>query len=307
MYKQLSALLLRLYPPDFRREYGESFLQLCQDRWRDETGVLRRFRLVCDLIADSIAGTPRAWWVHEPQRLAPIGIVQPDGIPTFRMFERRSLHPGLIAFGAVLSLSALSALMFVVSHARVPPPPRAGSSAQSPIESVMQRINRPVNSGLGTTEDAPQNSAGIKRAAQPTPDAPGTDEPRHPALQTSSERVPVVAWPDRQSAKSGIELNPAAALANCTLSSADVDANTRHASQAAKGRYGAAEKDTPRAPDCVLSRPCSETNAMPLAPTGSPDPRPCPWSSPPGSKQSPAPSPRTPARTRTRSHSPTRQ
>ena len=55
MCERLFALLLRLYPREFRRAYGADALQLIRDRSRDERGVLLQLRLCFDLVADLLA------------------------------------------------------------------------------------------------------------------------------------------------------------------------------------------------------------------------------------------------------------
>lgn len=159
MCRKLCAFLLCLYPPGFRKTYGEEYLQLCADRWRSETGLFRKSRLIYDLIADSVIRTPHEWWIYNAQHSAAIAIPRTEGVPTFRMFESKPLYPGFVVFGAVLSFSALYILMFVVSHARVVPPSTDASAAQSPIESVMQRVNRPINHGSGIDYIDPQNAS----------------------------------------------------------------------------------------------------------------------------------------------------
>jgi hypothetical protein len=52
MSERIYLLLLRLYPSQFRRSYGEEALQLFRDRLQDETGFLRRSRLWLELVID---------------------------------------------------------------------------------------------------------------------------------------------------------------------------------------------------------------------------------------------------------------
>jgi len=49
MSKKLYALLLKLYPDNFRRTYGDEALRLVQDRAHSETGFLASLRLWLDL------------------------------------------------------------------------------------------------------------------------------------------------------------------------------------------------------------------------------------------------------------------
>ena len=43
MSEKIYALLLRLYPAHFLKNYGDEALQLFRDRSRDERGTLKRF------------------------------------------------------------------------------------------------------------------------------------------------------------------------------------------------------------------------------------------------------------------------
>jgi hypothetical protein len=59
MSEWLLTRLLRLYPRQFRRQYGAEALQLMRDRSRDEHGVWPQVRLYLDLIADLITMSVR--------------------------------------------------------------------------------------------------------------------------------------------------------------------------------------------------------------------------------------------------------
>ncbi|HJZ65545.1 MAG TPA: S41 family peptidase [Candidatus Acidoferrum sp.] len=61
MSEKFYALLLRLYPAQFREDYGEEALRLFRDRFEDERGFLPRLRLWFDLICDLTVSIPREY------------------------------------------------------------------------------------------------------------------------------------------------------------------------------------------------------------------------------------------------------
>jgi hypothetical protein len=101
--------------------------------------------LIFDLVADSFRQIPQAWWNYDAEAFrAAEPLPQADGVPHFLLFERKPMHPAYVLFGSVLSLSVLFALMFVVRHAPSYRPFDSGGESSSPIERVMQRLNRPI-------------------------------------------------------------------------------------------------------------------------------------------------------------------
>jgi hypothetical protein len=103
MFETLCALLLRLYPAEFRDAYGPEALQLMSDRARDERGVFRRVRLLMDLVLDLGATSLHGWHASEPL-LAPV-----DGPPRFDVIDVHRPSPVALAVGMVVSI-----LMFTV-------------------------------------------------------------------------------------------------------------------------------------------------------------------------------------------------
>ncbi len=139
------ACLLWLYPSRFRREYAEEIRQLYRDRIRDETGLFRRVRLCFDLLGDGVTGLPQAYRNSNPATVAVAVSSDPAGIPSFRILQREPLRPGSVLLGSLLSLTAIAAFSFVISH------PKAyrqfANGAMSPIESVLDRLNRATSTG----------------------------------------------------------------------------------------------------------------------------------------------------------------
>lgn len=68
MGERIFAWLLRLYPRNFRDEYGRECLELFRDRVRDETGFRRSARLWLDLLFDFVASVPQTYLDRPPKR-----------------------------------------------------------------------------------------------------------------------------------------------------------------------------------------------------------------------------------------------
>ena len=103
MFEALCALLLRLYPADFRDAYGPEALQLMRDRARDERGVFGRMRLLMDLLLDLGATSLHGWHASTPL-LAPI-----DGPPRFDIIDAHRPNPLALAVGVVVTILMFAA------------------------------------------------------------------------------------------------------------------------------------------------------------------------------------------------------
>ena len=68
MFNALCALLLRLCPSAFRREYGREAVQLMRDRAGDERGAVLRAHLLMDLTTDLLATRLHGWHHAERRR-----------------------------------------------------------------------------------------------------------------------------------------------------------------------------------------------------------------------------------------------
>lgn len=104
MFESFCVLLLRLYPADFRRVYGDEAEQLLRIRARHEQGVFLRARLLMDLALDLGATTLHAWrgGTPFPARIA-------DGPPSFDSIDVHG--PGLeaLAVGVLTSVLVFAA------------------------------------------------------------------------------------------------------------------------------------------------------------------------------------------------------
>jgi len=143
MSERTLAWLFRLYPAAFRQKYEQDTLQLYRDRMRDERGLLRRLRLTCDLVVDAATGLRLAW--RNSYAETSVGTLAGDaiGLPGFHLLQREPLGAGAVVAGCLFSISALVGFGLVM---RIPAPVCAAraSATLSPIEAVVERLNRVV-------------------------------------------------------------------------------------------------------------------------------------------------------------------
>ena len=66
MFERFCALLLRVYPAEFRRAYGREAVQLIRDRACHERGFFLRVRLLMDLTIDLFATSLHGWQPGKP-------------------------------------------------------------------------------------------------------------------------------------------------------------------------------------------------------------------------------------------------
>ena len=117
MSEKVYALLLRLYPAQFREAYGDEAMQLFHDRARDEQGMWAKLRLWMDLAVDLATSLPRT---H--RRAVPVlAGVSPQSIsmaPQFRVLQPEAPRLRAIAYGGILSAVAFGALFIWVGYGR---------------------------------------------------------------------------------------------------------------------------------------------------------------------------------------------
>ena len=87
MSEKLYALLLRLYPARFRRNWEEDALQLFRDRLQDERGTFRRLRLWFDVLGDLAVSAPRE------HRRAPVAAPVQAEAHLFQVLEMEPPRP----------------------------------------------------------------------------------------------------------------------------------------------------------------------------------------------------------------------
>lgn len=98
MFENFCALLLRLYPAEFRRAYGREAVQLVSDRARHERSILLRIRLLVDLAIDLCATSLHGW---QPAKSL---LAQVDGAPRFDIIDVDGPRPEALAAGLLMSI-----------------------------------------------------------------------------------------------------------------------------------------------------------------------------------------------------------
>jgi hypothetical protein len=193
MSEKMYIRLLRLYPPRFRKEYEEEALQLVRDRLRDEAGFFKRVRLWWDLVTDLFVGIPLAYRNSYAATEAMSFSPNAEGIPSFKVLDKEPLRRGSILAGGAVSLTAIAAFGFVLTRPIAYLPISGSNGRMSPIESVLERLNRATTSDTavsGAKKAAESASAG-PREQQPRPwpaAAASAPEPKTPALRSESKR-----------------------------------------------------------------------------------------------------------------------
>jgi retinol-binding protein 3 len=134
MSEKLYAFLFRLFPSRFRQSYGEDALQLFRDRARHEAGFPSRFRLWLDLLADLAISVPREYFYAQPELLSACAGPTP-GSPSFYFLNQGSPRPGALAFGFLLSLSALLTFSNLLNQGGQPRTLRAPASRRQSFSS----------------------------------------------------------------------------------------------------------------------------------------------------------------------------
>jgi hypothetical protein len=126
MFENVCALLLRLYPADFRRAYGRDAAQLVRDRARHERGVLLRIRLLMDLAIDLCATSLHGWQPAEPL------LAHVDGAPRFDIIDVHGPRPEALAAGMLTSVFMFATFTLSFQPKVLPTaPPHLGKASGS--------------------------------------------------------------------------------------------------------------------------------------------------------------------------------
>jgi hypothetical protein len=179
MSEKLYALLLRLYPAQFRRNWEEDALQLFRDRLQDERGTFRRLRLWFDLLADLAVSAPRE------HRRAPRTVPVPVEARLFQVLEMEAPGPTTFFFGGALALAGVAAFVILLSYAGERKPYRGQSSAGSQL--AAEQAAAPGSSQLSAADQAQFPKSGSDAAHVPA------QSPEAVFLVDAAERRRVIA------------------------------------------------------------------------------------------------------------------
>lgn len=195
MSEKIYACLLRLYPPAFRRRYEEETIQLLHDRIRDEPGYLSRLRLGFDLIFDILHSLPQAYRnSYSYSEAATLNSVTHtlDGVPSFQSLHNEPICRGTFVFAGTLTLTLLIAFGYVM-ELPIPSPAAQSNRPKSPVESVLERLNRQIPQG--------SEEEFSSRAPHAAPTAVSPPKERATSTVISSQANVLIAPPEGLSGK----------------------------------------------------------------------------------------------------------
>jgi hypothetical protein len=212
MSEKIYTRLFRLYPSRFRKAYENEALRLIRDRLRDETGFFKRARLWWDLVMDVFAGLPQAYRNSYAVTVEAPASANTEGIPSFRMLDNEPLKRGSILIGSTLSLTTIVAFGFLMSRSIGYIPLSISNGRMSPIEAVVERLNRPTT---------------------PDPAAGGADEATKSASVGASESQsrPAAALPEntkRRDFATSVKVPANGLTANIPVASRDANPVMKH-------------------------------------------------------------------------------
>lgn len=150
MSEKLFALLLRLYPARFRREYGDEAVQLFCDRMREERGLMPRARLWLDLLVDMALSLPREHRRHL-HALAAAQPRPPAGEAMFLILEDRPPRLGSFVVGTVFALCALGIFVFLLNHGAVRHIYASGETTLTSDAGSSAQANGPAKGGASVS------------------------------------------------------------------------------------------------------------------------------------------------------------
>jgi|GEM_PF-1615384 len=180
MSERIFLFLLRLYPAQFRRTYGDDALELLRDRLQDETGLVRRARLWFDLMVDLGALHIRGY--REDGVVIATASAPRSFVPSFESLEGESPAFRCWLWGGVLSAIFCGAVLFGLAYGGRH---GFGSSPDSFFSANAVSGNPLTANGSGTT----------KRAIKTSPTIEFTFEPKHPT-EGSKVRLSAVVRSD---------------------------------------------------------------------------------------------------------------
>ncbi len=149
MSEKLYALLLRLYPAEFRKEYGEPALQLFRDRAHAERGFSARIRLWLDLVADLVISSPREY--RDSHSVLTVSHIQlrTNGMPWFPIIEDGMPSAFALIAGGFLTSISIATFWIATSHSVYRPVP--GSSTLPTPTAQMRPTDQPGSKAVSVS------------------------------------------------------------------------------------------------------------------------------------------------------------
>lgn len=147
MFENFCALLLRLYPAEFRRAYGREAMQLMRDRARHERGVFLRVRLLMDLAIDLGATSLHGWHPGKPL------LARIDGAPRFDIIDIHGPRPEALAAGMLTSIVMFATFTLLLQPKALPNAP-AHLSERSGSEMPGADSNHSAQQAIATDPEA---------------------------------------------------------------------------------------------------------------------------------------------------------
>ena len=117
MFERFCALLLRIYPAEFRRAYGREAVQLIRDRACHERGFFLRVRLLMDLTIDLFATSLHGWQPGKPL------LARIDGAPRFDIIEVHRPRLEALAAGMLTSILIFASFTLLFQPKALPNAP----------------------------------------------------------------------------------------------------------------------------------------------------------------------------------------
>ncbi|HEX4311602.1 MAG TPA: S41 family peptidase [Acidobacteriaceae bacterium] len=190
MSEKIYALLLRLYPANFRNRYREESLHLFRDRLRDEPGFFARLRLWFDLLTDTALALPRAHHMA-PSAVAVANRGPLAGLPSFDILDRPPLRPAAIVFAAALSLAGTGGFFLVLSYAGVRPGSRLAAMEEHPRPQAHSQSSAATPPTTAPPAAPSAGSAITSNAVAPQAAANANAAQDHPATTPAATESPV--------------------------------------------------------------------------------------------------------------------
>ncbi|RXH55789.1 CHP03435 domain-containing protein [Granulicella sibirica] len=163
--------MLRLYPASFRKRYEGEAMLLIRDRFRDETGFVRRARLWWDLVVDALGGLPSAYRNSYGATEDLLSLGAASG-PSFHVLVDEPLGQGSIFVAGMTSLMVLLLVAFELGRPIAYQSIYGANGQMSPVEAVVQRLNRGSAGDSGGSDF--QQSSRAARAGGPGSQTPAS-------------------------------------------------------------------------------------------------------------------------------------